>query len=284
LLHDRLRAQWTQNNLAPWELRTVQGLRIQLSQSPQDTSLMKSVPLGMEAVLRLAFDYSVDHDDHEDSSLLPDEWWPAVRVLLPDGSQFAPWPAISWPTLWEWEELQEGWKGAFRKARSLELAGKVDTTILDTLANWLFYAFSQCASRHEVSRSYFKISPSTEEWEKAVPDYLRAAEISGSKFNPSMGLSRFKELLFGSDKLCLFATPESGLSTEACQGILESQNLTVDNTVSKLNRLRIQRLLDAGIPEAKARLALDTLDREHPEHPWVQAVGSFQLPASTAQD
>ncbi|MET0402266.1 MAG: hypothetical protein ABW123_07665 [Cystobacter sp.] len=278
LLHDRRRTQWAQEKSADWTLQLAQGLHVHVSQPKRTTPLIKSIPLGLEAVLRIAFDYTEDQDDHADAPLPPREWWPFVRTTLSDGSQFTPWPAVSWPSLWEWEELQEGWRKALRKARLLARSGDVGNTIIDVLAHWLVAAFSQCTSRHQISEYNFRAAPTRSDWENTMIECRRILNPG----NDGLPLGqRARALAQGEKSLPLFATPESGLSNEACLSILRVSKLgddSIEAAIPELNHLRLQRMVDAGIPETKARQSLETLDRERPDHPWVKKLGAFQLP------
>ncbi|MFY0526672.1 hypothetical protein ACN28I_27195 [Archangium gephyra] len=286
-LHDRIRAQWAQVPKYSWQLRVEHGLRFHLSKLGPEKPLTPSVPLGLEAVLRLAFDYSMDQDDLEKALPPSNEWWPYVKVTLPEAGTFAPWPAIPWPSLWEWEELQETWKEILKKGRLLARQGAAETLILDALASWLVSAYLSCKTRGRPG-SYLRVSQTRDDWVRAAVQW--SDNLKGEKEHANGRRARAMQV--GLESLILLATPESGLSTDSAEGILivlgpGSQREVTDigpgsrrevPDISLLNQLRLRRMLDAGIPESKARAALESLDRGLEEHPWVKRMGAFQLP------
>ncbi|WP_375769860.1 hypothetical protein NR798_02945 [Archangium gephyra] len=275
-LHDRIRAQWAQVPKGSWLLRAEPDLRFHLSKRGPEKSLDPSVPLGLEPVLRLAFDYATDQDDLEKGPPPPNEWWPHLQVTISEVGTFAPWPAIPWPSLWEWEELQEIWKEVLKKGRLLTRPGASETFILDALASWLVNAFLTCKTRGRLG-SHLRVSQTKEDWVKAALQWRD--NLKGEKEHANGRRARAMQV--GLESLSLLATPESGLSTDAAEGILialgpGSRPEVPD--ISLMNQLRLQRMLDAGIPESKARAALESLDRGLKGHPWVTRVGAFQLP------
>jgi hypothetical protein len=166
-LHSLLQSQWSQLQKPSKVLSAPNEVKFYLeSRGGPERPLVPAVPLGMDAILRLVYDFTTDQDDLTPASPPQLEWWPHVKVELTAGVRFAPWPAIPWPTLWEWEELREEWKEASRQAKLLARSDTADssTTVLDTLADWLLSSFDACRGRHQPRGSSLRTRLSQETW------------------------------------------------------------------------------------------------------------------------
>ena len=255
---------------SPWRLTSVQGMRFELEKKIASERLPTlKTPRHVDGTFRILHDYAIDQDDGLPNSPQM-EWWPYVRVQLPDGVGFSPWPAVPWPTLLEWELLRHHWQKARKETRRLgrNLPAGSASSILDALGFWFLNAIAMCRSRG-LPGSTIRATVSEKDWSDW---FARERELGATT---SAG-NRAQAMALWWRHLPLMATPESGLGVEAARTILAATESGRAST-QELNQMRLQRLLDADIPLEKARASLVALDRlfQKQQHPWIQTVGAF---------
>jgi hypothetical protein len=75
--------------------------------------LIASIPIAAEPLWRIAHDLKVDQDDATERVVTesPTRWWHQLKASW-RGSVFWLFPVVAWPTLMEWEILEENWLAA----------------------------------------------------------------------------------------------------------------------------------------------------------------------------
>ncbi|WP_375742107.1 hypothetical protein NR800_22310 [Corallococcus interemptor] len=271
--------------------------------APEDDELL-------EVMFRMAYDHVADTNEQvEEEGKSSPVGWKGLLLLDAVYSRLNPWPVPKWPSLYEWESLEERWKEIVEVARQAggPVSFATSSRILDSLAFWLFSYCQALQSRSEGNVS-FVLEPTPEDWRRVLRGEGRA---------------RFKGREVRSDiyapwrqRLPLMATPEAGLSDNAAtrilaviwpgsefnefkelldkekggwEDLLEALKTIPANQAdwereSKqvrpeiLNSLRREWLVQAGMQEDKVESFLTETDLRNPTHPWVQIVGPWTPP------
>ena len=249
-------------------LQVLEGLEARVGTSPktQEGLLRQEMRLGLEAVFRMVHDYSQDQANAQRAPEPAPQWWPHFRVTFTAlGLTFCPWPAVPWPTLWEWELLEKSWVEGWGKARRLVRADDTEsvTLALDSLA----YAFV-ATSAYSFSRGGRSFSIRSGIPESSWRDLL--ARIYQEHLQPEYVGRRRAAMRVWAQGLAMLATPEAGLSVGSTETIL-NVSLTYMRP-DWLARLRRQRLVDAGIPEYGVASVLNGIDSRAQGHPWLERI------------
>ncbi len=256
----------------------VNGASTPFMESKSASSAVNGV---LEVVLRMAFDHEKDRSKTPSDTALP-FYWRGIEVRFQEGQRFHPWPVPPWPTLFEWESLEQRWSEA------LQLAGEAietndappDVRIIDALAYWML---SVCQSLQTRSTSYIQLQLQT-----SAADWgtlLRAQSRPRDSENREIRAWLYEEWR---NRLPLMAAPESGLSSTAAANILASlfsENVRVIDRIEASDRmpqLRKMRMVEAGIPADQVDSLLSSIDRANPEHPWVQRFGVWDGTGDTS--
>jgi hypothetical protein len=266
---------------------------------------------GLEAILRMAHDFQMDHQPEplpED----PRAWWRGIRARLGSGPFFCPWPVPAWPTLFEWEILEKEWLKAMDLARKLTHAEthQPDARLLDALAYCLISVCHSLETR-EVVAWELQLDPPPASWRRLIREVLsrhivkeeaRANVYKQWKVRtalmaaPESGLSvtaasailaglrnpseeeRKEELAQVSFEEIFKELARQAVIKELGVGSQANGTTTVEENEATIRahmqRMRRERLLDAGLLPAQVDGLLQDIDARFPEHPWVKAFGS----------
>jgi hypothetical protein len=220
------------------------------------------LPVPLEALFRLLFDYIQDQED--DSGPVDQRLaiWPLVSTRFSGKKPYSlhPWPDVRWPSLKEYEDAPKDW--AKRVAAADEWLAletpEYKPYAVDTFA--LMYLENRAAS---YQRSH---SGSINRGEVTADDYK---EFLGRRLPSGLGGRRSEFLTNWVKQLPLMATPEAGLSDEIARVFLESARLQ-GLTRAQLQKMRRERTLADGIPSTQVDATLAEIDRQFHHHPWVE--------------
>jgi hypothetical protein len=265
----------------------------------------------LEAVLRMAYDHEQDLGTAPAGDEVVPVGWRGVELCFKEGPPLYLWPVPAWPTLFEWEVLEQSWQEAERLAlgaRGMSM-GPPSPRILDGLAYWLLFVCEGLQGRSEVSQR-FKLEPSVSDWRELLMGHwrprFRNQEVRPHLYKPWRRL------------LPLLATPEAGLSETAATIILglilrqrselkdiwssflellgqqkktgveimaalkdvsgnseEWTRETKQLTPSFLKAHRKSRTIEAGVPKESVDKFLADIDSTFPNHPWVKVFGPW---------
>jgi hypothetical protein len=273
-----------------------------------DYAAMAGQPL--EAVLRMAYDHGQDLGEPAKSEDVQPVGWKGVRFQFKKFRPLRLWSVPRWPSLFEWEFLEQSWAEAERLALGAGGSGlsRPSPKLLDGLAYWLMSVCQDLQSRHELSQ-HFKLEPTLGDWQVLITGYGRP-RFEGKEVRPHL-YKPWRRLL------PLLATPEAGLSDNAATAIVGFISGQRDGTMSEwdalasrmdekkkgtnlfsslrdasvdmedwkkesklleltqLRVLRKQRLLAAGVEEGEVDELLVDIDNTFPNHPWVKVFGPW---------
>ncbi|QRN97496.1 hypothetical protein JRI60_52705 [Archangium violaceum] len=226
------------------------------------------LPAPLDALFRLIFDYVQDQDDASD---LPAEHpelllWPVVFTQsLSDYKQpFHSWPAVSWPSLKEYEDFVGIWAETVQN-----LSGWLT---LDSATHKPYVADS-------LALSYLR-NCAASRWRSGGSPYIEGVATK-MQFDPllrnlteqSKAPVGRRDKLFARwvESLPLMGTPEAALSNSIAQVFIEYA-LSAGMDPSRLRRMRRERMRADGVPHDLLETVLENIDEPFPEHPWVKRI------------
>lgn len=219
-----------------------------------------------EAVLRMAYDYSLDEQGHSGVIPLTSSIWNGVRFHF-RGHSYSPWFFPPWPTLIEWEELEFTWNRVIAHAGQASSPDDsvLHSAVLDALGNWLMNAAHLLSIRQSL--------PENLSFALTEADWTRLTR----KFWEKDGFNQAHEHAFTHwmERIPLMATPESGLSVSAANHLLSTLKKDSPQERAQMLQFRRARVIEAGIPMDEADSFLQKIDTAHPDHPWVQLFGPW---------
>ncbi|HEX8820773.1 MAG TPA: hypothetical protein VF794_12665 [Archangium sp.] len=237
-------------------------------------SASKAANRVLDVVIRMAYDHEKDWSRLLGDSTVP-VGWKGVELRFQGSEPFHPWPVPRWPTLFEWESLEQSWVDALKLAKEAIAANDPlpDIRIVDALAFWML-SVCQDMQRRRPSLLELKLNPSADDWFTLI--------VPQNK--------EFRGLLYEGWRLRLplMAAPESGLSQNAAATILngvfrEGIRPAIQNDFSRsAHTLRHTRMIDAGIPTEHVDSLLSRIDRANPDHPWVKKFGVWKSTEGTS--
>ncbi|HLL52019.1 MAG TPA: hypothetical protein VK447_00650 [Myxococcaceae bacterium] len=224
-----------------------------------------------EAVLRLAYDYSLDDSGRSGALRGVRSIWHGAQFNF-RGQRYSPWLFPPWPTLVEWEHLELTWKRV--SAHAAEASNPADKVLqspaLDALANWLMTA-AQLLSIRQQPPDTLAFSISDTDWTRLTRRFWEVKQPVHQTHE--LGYSHWLE------RVPLMAAPECGLTVDAAAALLSSFTADFAEPESpervRMGVLRYSRIIEAGIPEGHADTFLSQMDAAHPAHPWVQLFGPW---------
>lgn len=223
------------------------------------------------ALLEVAWDLAADAENQQDPVSPPPKtlvsgWWEAARGSFEwnQRTYFVPWPAVEWPALVDQLLLAEAWNEklpTFTKAASLS---NNTTHAADALASWFVHATMSTARWRNPQSPSVVFNMSSGEW----TGVFTSVRNESNGFTSSRRTTAVKSW---AERVALLAAPESGLSADAANGILDSFQGTSTNRPT-LRELRRERLILSGIPEEEVDDALHSIDESRPEYKWKDRV------------
>lgn len=270
------------------------GLRAEIARTTTSVALPGSIHPSLSALLdvvyRLAWDITADQQLlGEGAAIHPQKassWWEGMTLFFSAASPKVPaahpplriqWPVVVWPALLEWELLDEAWRGVVERILKQIAANKKNARdnqrIVDQLAFHLLFMTGSLVDKRRPDRLDDDIAGSAARWgDKVLLDLLF------KEYTNPPDVPRWRAYRAWFDRLPLMAAPESGLSAEVAQVILDAWPcFKVPN--GELRRelwrnfegLRTKRLHDLNNPRKQKASTLQSIDKRFLEHPWVLA-------------
>jgi hypothetical protein len=241
-----------------------------------------------QAIYRIAWDVKADERDlrvPSSTSRAFSRWWDGIHIDI--GTVRLPWLSIAWPALIDWETVTEAWNGITANLRSdknltegiVQGSGqeRIDRLAYQFIKLCLNVADERSAAVrwHEYPRfECVHLSDLVKDEIYRHREREESGHVKGSRWEA------FKAWRAG---VPLFAAPESGLSHEAAEAILDGSGISTKRTKADaarragLQKLRLERALyalgkDATTEQAKTFLA--DIDKDFPDHPWQKRIGA----------
>ncbi len=227
-------------------------------------TLASELPLPLEAIFRLIFDYI---QDQEDDSLPPETGfsvWPrvAMRLSIKASQPIHPWPDVCWPSLKEYEDAPGPWA---ERVASLEDWVAHDVNAFKPYAVDAF-ALSYLEDRQaSYRRGHAGPTIKGDVTLTEVSEFLTQLKSSSA----STTGRRSKLLAQWVEQLPLMGTPEAGLSDDVARLFL-SPKFAGGLTPGQLQSMRRERTLADGVPRQEVDDLLSAVDEKFPNHPWVE--------------
>lgn len=251
-------------NKEPWQFHVVPSSEMPVGTSvkAQQASFRWLKETGFQdtlasALYELAYDVM---DETEDQKQPPHAAW--IRWWLAGGGQFNgqlfPWPTLEWPLYCEAHQAATAWNNLLEQAAKDYALRPSPYQTADSLA----YAFI----RMQIDVFHNNV---LDEWRPDIDPRNWSVLTANTHFNPEPRFWRQNAFKTFVEHIPLLAAPESGLSREASDAILDgSLNLPKNLLPQALRALRVQRCKDNGISVS----ILKKIDEAHPDHPWVTRI------------
>ncbi|WIG97432.1 hypothetical protein [Myxococcus sp. SDU36] len=228
------------------------------------TTSTSNLPLPLEAVFRLAFDYIQDQDDESITAEPEISVWPFVTMRLPGGASQSihPWPDVRWPSLKEYEDAPRSWteRMAAIKDWFAHDIHSLKPYAVDTIA--LSYLKDRVASYRRGTAG------NTISLDVTPSDYSDFLDRVNSSLDSQSG-RRSGILAQWIKQLPLMATPEAGLSDNVARLFISKLSLD-ENSLGEVQSMRRDRTLADGVPLQDVDAFLSAIDQKFPTHPWVE--------------
>jgi len=227
----------------------------------------------LKALYRIALDLDADVSP-EATGTLP-TWWTAAGGARPLGHPrpTIPWPAASWPALVDWERMIDAWNQAvvpavWEGAEEARVNNSSIESFGDAAAYWFIRATMHVAGhRCILSDVPFESGFLPMRWTERISS--QASEIR-HQWGPRQDAQR-RAFYQWFQAIGLFAAPESGLTVDAANAILDGIS-DLGGQIPHLMELRRERLRQPGIDDAAIEHMIATFNEQFPNHPWVERV------------
>lgn len=185
--------------------------------------LIPDIPRGLDALLRVIFDYMIDAGAiGMETNLSPSilDWWYGAEIVLPGNQRIRSWPAVPWDTVLESEMLERGWTEVTELASSIiRSAGSgARPRYLEALAYWFVLAQANLMESRHVPGKQLDIQIGPDQWAGLLK---RCISISDNEVPPQTKTHRALAYNRWVSALPLLAAPEAGLSWKTATAILE---------------------------------------------------------------
>ncbi|MCY1081260.1 hypothetical protein [Archangium lansingense] len=233
----------------------------------------------LEVLLRMVHDYSMDQQGRSNPMLFASTKrmaWPGTKFHYMNHDYF-PWMIPGWQTLLEKELLELAWNERVADVKNANPSGARGEggQYVDALAYWLLRSNQLLFRRGNLERE-LNMALTPYDWEQVIKPYFQKQgephQSRDSVFNAWI------------EELPLMAAPEYGLSQVAAEALLNS---VIESTLAKeidlpgyWHQRREKRLVQAGVPEARVKDFLRSMDDERKDHPWVSLMGKPRPPRS----
>ncbi|WP_437506140.1 hypothetical protein [Sorangium sp. So ce1099] len=219
-------------------------------------------------LFELVWDLVADVDDTltEQAAASP-AWWDGVggrREWESAELNLYPWPFVDWPAFLDSELFIDAWNKVIPRAVEAHRITSGHETIADDMAFWYIEAVRMLAGHRHIAPHW----KSGVRHRELVDAFTRAHH---GDYPATKAGRRWQRYAAWGRALPLLAAPESGLSREAAEAILEAVSID-DADRQALRALRSTRLFHRKRPRRPVQPELDAIDRANHDHPWVRKV------------
>ncbi|WP_437727662.1 hypothetical protein [Sorangium sp. So ce861] len=192
-------------------------------------------------------------------------WWDGVggkRAVESVGLNLYPWPCADWPTFLDYELFIDAWNNVVARATQAHRDRAGHEAVADELAYWYIRSVYSLAGQRQLGTRW-KSGASPGEIARMFTQLQRefgAVQEGGRRLESYAAWAR---------ALPLLAAPESGLSRETAEAILDAINIDEEY----LRKLRSERLSYCRCPKRLLKIELESIDQKNPGHPWLVKIG-----------
>jgi hypothetical protein len=236
----------------------------------------------LRALYRIALDLHADASPDKPGVL--HAWWAPAGGDRSIGYPPIPWPAVAWPALVDWERMMDAWNNRIIPEVS---AGAEDARVansnVDLFGDAAAYWFI-CATMHfldhrcDLEDVQFELIINPTRWTEKIA--WCEQHIRNRRAEPKQP-ARYRAFLDWFQSIGLFAAPESGLTVNAADAIINSVP-DIAQKAPYLITLRRERLRLPGTDEAAIDRMITTINARFPNHPWMERIERPYLSSQTS--
>jgi len=231
----------------------------------------KNINETIRTIMQIVWD--IESDTKEGTTSPFEAWWPLAHGYLgPKSNHRYPWPMPAWPTFLDWERLVDRWNENVQPqlvalAERAAEAGGSAAIYSDAAAFWYVTTLEHLSlHRCDLTHIDFELHHDPKEWKRKVSDWF------SQKTSESNVPHTHRKIFFDwVENVGLLAAPESGLSQEVAQAILEAIPDLAHRrkALADLRRARAQAI---GVAKRSVAPTLRAIDADFQKHPWIRLI------------